>query len=716
MGKKSQRPIGMWPLKKSLALVIFFIFGLSFCLFSGAKNKVKRESNLNVLLVTLDTTRADHIGIYGYGKAKTTTIDSLALKGVKFSNAYCPVPMTLPSHCSIMTGTYPLYHKVHNNGTYHLNKEIVTLAQRLKEKGYKTSAFVSSFNVDSRFGVDKGFDVYDDKFGEDEMIKTFRSERSAGDTAASFIRCLEGASNEKFFSWVHLYDPHLPYHPPSPFKEEFAGIPYDGEIAYMDFSLGKIIEKLKEKGLLDKTLIVIAGDHGEALGEKEEVDHGVFIYDVTMRIPLIFYAPQNLPQGLVVDSRVRLIDIMPSVLDMLKMPVNKEVQGESLLPYIEGKKKDNLTCYLESYYPLETYGWSELVGLIDGDWKYIQAPRSELYNLKVDKGEETNLFPKEAKTASALKQRLKELIDNYSSKLALSRRKMSQEEEERLRSLGYVGADASVRVSKGPLADPKDMMGEFRILYQAVQSEWDGKMAEAEKYYREILRLMPDVAWRYLDLAIFLSRVNRLPEAIEVLKQGLTRLPDSFVLLSRLAHFYMRVGKYQESFDMSQAALRIDPQYFDALVIAGSIQDIRGKWEESTKYYKKALEIEPENKMIRLKYAYALGALGRQEEAVAIDEALKKESPKDYRIYQDLGVIYTSLGKLDQAEENLKKSVELNPSPETYLNYAVILERAGKLPEAINYLKLYIEKTPEGETPRKTNARKALAEWERRLR
>jgi arylsulfatase A-like enzyme/tetratricopeptide (TPR) repeat protein len=697
-------------------LLIMVIAGFGLTFFPGAKNKVERDGDLNVLLVTVDTTRADHIGVYGYETARTPNMDSLAAKGIKFANAYCPAPMTLPSHCSILTGTYPIYHKVHNNGTYYLNPEIPTLAEQFKKKGYKTAAFVSSFNVDSRFGTDKGFDVYDDTYGPDEMIKTFRSERKAGATSEAFIHWLEGLTNEKFFSWIHYYDPHMPYRSPSPFKEEFAGIPYDGEIAYMDYSFGKVIEKLREKGLLDQTLIVIAGDHGEALGEKGEVDHGVFIYDVTMRIPLILYAPTNLPEGMVVDSRVRLIDIMPSVLDLLMMPVNKGVQGISLLPYIEGKRKDDLACYLESYYPLETYGWSELVGLIDGDWKYIQAPRSELYRIKVDKGEEKNLFLGDTKTVAALKQRLKQVIADYSSKFALSRRKMSQEEEERLRSLGYVGADASVKISKGPLSDPKDMMGEMQILYQAVQNEWDGNMPEAEKYYREILRLMPDVAWRYLDLAIFLSKVNRMPEAIEVLKQGLTRMPDSFVLLSRLAHFYMTVGKYQEAFDMSQAALRMDPEYFDALIIAASVQDVWGKWEESTKYYKKALEIEPENKMVRLWYAYALGALGRGAEAVEIDETLKKESPNDYRIYQDLGIIYTSLDKLDLAEENLKKAVELKPSPETYLNYAFLLERVGKLPEAIRYLKLYLEKTPEGETPRKKDARRALADWERRIR
>jgi len=698
----------------TMLAVVVVTFGPTLSL--GAKNSVKRDDGLNILLVTLDTTRADHIGAYGFKRAKTPNIDGLAAQGIKFSNAYCPTPMTLPSHCSIMTGTYPLYHKVRNNGTYHLNPEIPTLTEKLKERGYKTAAFVSSFNVDSRFGIGRGFDVYDDTFNSEEMIKTFRSERRAADTSAAFIRWLERNAGQKFFSWVHYYDPHLPYHPPSPFKEDFSGMPYDGEIAYMDYSFGKVLDKLREKGLLEKTLIVIAGDHGEALGEKGEVDHGVLIYDVSMRIPFIFYAPRSLPQGLAVEARVRLIDIMPTVLDLVKAPAEKGVQGLSLVPFMESKRQDDLTCYLESYYPLETYGWSELVGLIDKEWKYIRAPRPELYHIKTDKGEEKNLLAAQPNTVAILKKKLQETIAASSSKFGPSRRKMSLEEEERLRSLGYVGSDASVKVPQGPLPDPKDMMDEFRILHQAVQNEWDGNMVEAEKKYREILRLMPDVTWRYLDLAIFLSRVNRLPEAVEVLKQGLARLPDSFVLLSRLAHFDMRLGKYQEAFDMSQAALRIDPNYFDALVIAAAVQDGWGKWEESVKYYQEALGIEPENKMVRLKYAYALGAAGRGAEAVAIDEALKKSFPNDYRIYQDLGVIYTTLGKLDLAEENLHKAVELNPSPESYLNYAVILERVDKLPEAVKYLKLYLEKTPEGETEQKAQARRALADWERRIR
>jgi arylsulfatase A-like enzyme/Tfp pilus assembly protein PilF len=694
----------------------FFIAAFSFPLFSGTKNKVKRDDGLNILLVTLDTTRADHIGSYGWSKAKTPTIDALSAKGVRFANAYCPTPLTLPSHCSILTGTYPLYHKVRNNGSYYLGPEAITLAERLKEKGYKTSAFVASFNVDSRFGLDQGFDIYDDKYSDDEMLKTFRSERQAEQVADAFIAWFDANDQQKFFSWVHFYDPHMPHNPPSPYKEEFAGNLYDGEIAYMDHHFGRIIERLREKKVLDKTLIIIAGDHGEALGDKGELDHGIFIYDVTMKVPLIFYGEKCLPEGWIAESRVRLIDVMPSILDMVKIPVNKEVQGTSLLPFIEGKKEEDLSCYLETYYPLDTYGWSELLGFIDGDWKYIKAPRPELYNLKEDKNEEHNLLDKESKTVAQLSKNLETAIRDYSSKKEAGRRTLTREEEERLRSLGYVGADASAKVSKGPLPDPKDKMGEFGILYQAKLAEFEGRLEDSEKNYREILRLAPDVSWHYISLAILLAREKRFGESIDVLKEGLKRLPDSVVLMSRLASFYMRIGDFKGAFEMSRATLEQDPKHFDALVIAGWAEDMWGNWQESAGYFGRALEIEPENKYTRLKYAYALGALGRGEEAAEIDEKLKKEYPKDFRIYKDLGIIYTALRKVDLAEENLKKAVELSPTPDNYLGYAAILERVGKLPEAISNLKLYLDNTKEGDTPRKLSAQKALAEWEKRLK
>ena len=489
---------------------------------SASADTVTRDGRLNVLLVTLDTTRADRVGGYGYAKAETPVLDSLARNGVRFVNAYCPTPLTLPSHCSILTGTYPLRHKVRNNGSYYLADEAVTLAERLKQNGYLTSAFVASFNTDSRFGLGQGFDVYDDRFGGDEMLKTFRSERPADKVADAFLSWLDSANpRARLFSWVHFFDPHAPYEPPPPYREKFADAPYDGEIAFMDHELGRIIDALRAKGILDRTLVVVAGDHGESLGEHGESNHGIFIYDSAMKVPLVLSAPGNLPRGLVVSSKVRLIDLMPTVLDALEMPVNSEVQGESLLPFVEGKKKEDLACYLESFYPTETFGWSELVGLVEGDRKFIRAPRSELYDLTNDPREEKDLASREARTASLLNRRLDEVIRAHVSNAEPGRRTLTGDEEDRLRSLGYVGAGAAPAVGKGPRPDPKDRIGESTILSRAKLLESEEKYGEAEKCYRELLGLRPDVPWHYIGLGALLVKAQRVAEGIDVLKEGL---------------------------------------------------------------------------------------------------------------------------------------------------------------------------------------------------
>ncbi len=684
--------------------------------FFAAADDVKRDDRPNVLLVTLDTTRADHIGAYGYVKAETPALDSLARDGVRFANAYCSTPLTLPSHCSILTGTTPLRHKVRNNGAYYLADEAVTLAERLKENGYVTSAFVASFNTDSRFGLGQGFDVYDDRFGEDEMLKTFRSERKADEVADAFIAWLGTKPRDRFFSWVHFFDPHAPYEPPPPYKERFAGDPYDGEIAFMDHELGRIIDALRAKGLLDRTLVVAAGDHGESLGEHGEGDHGIFIYDATMKVPLVLSAPGGFPRGLAVEARVRLIDIMPTVLDALKIPVNPEVQGESLLPFIEGKKKEGLACYLETFYPPETFGWSELVGIIDGDRKFIRAPRSELYDLKNDPREEKDLAAREAGAATRLNRQLDEFIRVHLSSAEPGRRTLTKDEEDRLRSLGYVGTDAGPKIGKGPLPDPKDGIGENSILSLAKLLAAEGKYAESEKHYRDLLRLRPDVPWYYTSLGALLMKADRGDEGIEVMKDGLRRMPDSVVLLSNLASSYMKAGRFPEASEASRAALKLDPRDFDAIVIAGWSEDMRANWVEAAGFYRKALDIEPENKTVRMKYAYVLGALGRGEEAARMDEALKKEYPGDPKICTDLSVIYTALGKLDQAEENLRKAVALNPSAENHHRLASLLGRMGRFEDAVAQMKLFLKKTKEGETPRKAKAHDAVAEWERRIK
>lgn len=709
------------PKKKSkqFGLIPFLITLISVCLFFNflkAANKVRKDGNLNVLLVTLDTTRSDRIGCYGYEKAKTPNLDLLASKGIRFANAYCQVPLTLPSHCSILTGTYPIYHRVHNNGFYFLNSDYLTLAEILKDNGFKTAAFVGSFTVDSRFGLDQGFDVYDDKFQAELALKNFRSERKAERVFAVFSDWLDGNYDQKFFCWLHFFDPHSPYNPPSPFKEQFSDRPYDGEIAYMDHYIGKTIEKLKEKNIIDNTLVIVAGDHGEAFGEKNEVDHGLYVYDVTMRVPFIFYSPTHLPQELAIESRVRLIDIMPTILDILKIKVNKEVQGESLLSYITGRKNEDLSSYIETYSPRETYGWSELIGVIADEWKYIKAPKPELYNLKTDPQEERNVIKEEKKIAADMIEELNNLIEKYSSKKTPGKKRLTREEEAKLRSLGYLAGELSSDTLKKKLPDPKDKIAEYRQYFRAKMHEFKGDFQGAGKYYKELLLSNPEAPWNYVYLALTYQKMEKMEEAIRLLEQGRVRIPDSMVILSRLNIFYLKAERVKEALETCQTILKFNPRDFDALFIAGTIMWKMRKWMEAIGYFEKAIEIEPENKTLQFRYAYSLAATGKNEDALKIYMRLMQEYPRDYRIYHEIGLIYDSLGDFEKTRANLKKAVELYPSPVTYFDYAVILEKTGSLKEAIHYLKLYLETTPEDDTTRKSRAKKTLAQWEARLR
>jgi arylsulfatase A-like enzyme/Tfp pilus assembly protein PilF len=719
--QNEEMPAGEAPkksLKRTMFLIPVFVILASVLFFWALKPKyrIKRSGELNVLLFTLDTTRADHIGCYGYSKAKTPSLDSLAANGVRFANTYCQVPLTAPSHCSLMTSMYPISHHVHDNGFYYLAPEFDTLAKILKNKGFKTAAFVSSFSLDSRFGLDQGFDFYDDTFESEEFLKSFRSERKADKTSASFWKWLDQNSGNKFFSWVHYFDPHFPYDPPSPFKEEFADRPYDGEIAFMDYYLGKTIDKLREKNILDKTLIICVGDHGEALGEKNEIDHGLFLYDVTLRVPLILYAENHLPKGLVVQSRVRVIDVLPTVLDILKITPSLQCQGVSLVPQLSGKKRPSLPTYLETFMPREYYGWSELIGLIDGDYKYIQAPKPELYDLAKDSEETANLFQKEAKVSVGMKDKLKAMIAQYPSKTPPGGKKLSLEEQERLSSLGYVGGQVLESSSDKPLADPKDKTTEYGVYVYAKKYEFEGDYPKAEEYYRQALGFSPEVAWNYVHLALLYRRIGRIKEGIDVLESGNRRLPNNLIILSRLASFYVRGGRLPEAIESAQAVLKMDPKYFDALYIMGLSLVNTGKWAEALGFFERAMEIEPENLSLELEYAFCLVANGRGAEANKIYNKLKREYPRDYKIYQDMAIMYESLHDMKQAREHMKQAVDLNPSFETYFNYAILLEKIGDLREAAYYLRRYLETTPEKDTPRRMAARKTLGVWEGRLK
>ncbi|UCC39773.1 MAG: sulfatase-like hydrolase/transferase [Candidatus Aminicenantes bacterium] len=695
-----------------IPFLILLVIALSFY-FLSPKNDVKRENNLNVIIVTLDTLRADRVSCYGYSKAKTPNLDELAKNGVRFDNTVCQAPLTLPSHASLFTGLYPHFHQVRDNGSYYLDKRFKTLAEIFKEREYKTAAFIGAFPVDSRFGLDQGFDAYDDTFREEERFKTFNSERRAEEVFLSFKEWFSENFNHKFFIWIHYYDPHLPYDPPSPYKEQFSD-PYDGEVAYSDFYVGKIISLLKEKNAFDRTLIVIAGDHGEGLGEHREIDHGIFLYDTTLKVPLIFCASQNLPSNHVVTSQVRLIDIFPTVLDLTKIPLAEEVHGETLIPYIENKKKRDLVSYIETVHPREMFHWADLKGIVNGKMKFIDAPKPELYDLKKDPKEENNLYQKEEQIASRMKKELDDLIEEFSSNIS-SRRELSAEDIEKLRALGYIADSVKREEKSSNLADPKDKIEIWYTLQVARGFQRRGEHKKAEELYQKGISMEPNCSLNYLFLSGLYMKTNRLEEAYEVCKKGVKVSPENIPLHDGLAKVSFLLNKYQEALRECDAMLALNNNYFNALTMTGFIYNRLGENEKAIDYLQKAVSIEPENKFLLLDYARILATAGRAEEAIKVYNRLKIDYPDDYSIYQSLGITYGNTGDLKKSIENLKKAIELRPTALAYFNLAVAMEEVGNLKEAIHYMRAYLRTTPEGNTQRKINAQKKIAQWEKIL-
>ncbi len=703
------------PVAAGLAVLALLAAFVVFVIRPGTGRTARPAADsLNVLLITLDTTRADRLGSYGYAGAKTPRLDALAGEGVRFARAYAPAPLTLPSHATILTGLYPAAHGVRNNGR-ELDPKFRTLAEILKGHGFATAAFVSSFSVDSRFGLGRGFDVYEDTFQAASPLKGANSERRAEETFALFSRWFDGASPSRFFAWVHYYDPHLPYDPPSPYKEEFGGRPYDGEIAYMDRFVGAVLDRLEEKGVAGRTLVVVAGDHGEGLGDKVETGHGIFLYEETVRVPFIVRNPGAFPRPRVVGSAVRLVDVAPTVLTALGLAGEAgAMQGRDLTPWMRGKEDADLDALVETFYPRENFGWSELVGLVSGPWKYIQAPRPELYDLGRDPGERRDLAASSSAAAGEMARKLEQELVRLSTPAGAGGPAAgSAEVRERLRSLGYVNF-APAKGEAAP-ADPKDKIGLLKNIQQAQIHEAREEFAEAERAYREVVREIPDSPESYVNLALVQARQNGFDRAIETLKAGVERIPDSDVLLVRLGHTYLVAGKPREALETMEKVLVLYPESLDALTVSAGILDATGRKGEAREFYTRALAIEPESRHLRMSYAANLASTGSLKEAIGIYESLIADFPGEQAFYQYAGIASSYLGEFDRAVSFLRRAVDIAPTPTGFFNLAVAYEKSGDLKNAAAAFRTYLERYPNEKENERRAARAELENLEKKI-
>lgn len=674
--------------------------------FQSMLSPVKLEE-LNIILFTIDTLRADHLECYGYDKVKTPQINRLANEGILFEHNIVQVPLTLPSHSSILTGTYPLYHGVRDNGGFYLDESHHTLAESLKNKGYATGAFVAAFVLDSRWGLDQGFDYYYDNFDLTKYKKVSLDsvQRRGDEVLAEVYKWIENQAQQKFFAWIHLYDPHTPYDPPEPYKTEYRGRQfglYDGEIAYVDQLMGEFRDFMEEKNLFEKTLIIFTGDHGESLGEHKESAHGFFIYDSDIRVPLIIRFPEGKYAGHVVSNQVKSIDIMPTVLHLLDEEIPESVQGKSLLSLIvEDEAQDERSAYSETYWPRYHYGWSELKSLRKGRYKFIDAPQPELYDILEDPGEVNNLVNKKASLGHEMKRDLLALIEEYAAEGIedVGPRKIDNDSLVKLQALGYVGSFLSkTKEKEGKLADPKDkieLYNEIKLSQFLVTEE---RMDEAEIKIKDVLAKDPSVLEARYILGNIYSKQNKYDEAIEEFRKALEVDPDYYTALFGMAVTYKKAEMFDEAIVGFKRMIEMDPKDTKPFLHLGDIFHKKGLLEEAKNYLKSGIAIDPESPWFHNNLGATYLKMNMFSEAEQeIQKALSIErSVPLINAHFNLALLHEARGERDKAILEYEREQEISPfngMPD--FNLGLLYTKSKEMDKAIKEFESCIEKNEE---------------------
>jgi arylsulfatase A-like enzyme len=556
-------------------------------------------SGMNLLVVTLDTTRADRLGCYGYEGASTPDLDALARRSVRFTNAVSVAPVTLPAHASIFTGRYPPHHGVRLNSEYRLGPAEVTLAERLRAQGYETAAFVSAFVLDARYGLDQGFDLYDGRVetirGSSFPAHTIeRAANSVTDAALSWLE--ERKPGRPFFAWVHYYDPHAPYQPPGPLAARFAARLYDGEVAFMDEQLRRLLNRLERKGLRDRTVVALMGDHGESLGEHGESTHSIFVYESVMRVPFLLCVPGAAGvAGSVEDGVVSLVDVFPTLLELLGVKGSlgagdPAVDGRSL---VGRAPPPDRAVYMESLTPFLDFGWAPLHALRRRDDKFILAPRPEYYDLRADPGELRDLARVEGESRRA-RERLERDLSAIVSRAGLPDPGPTSgpdpEVRERLAALGYAGGAGPG--DGGPLRDPKDMIGVSQKLIQANALVAEGRVRQALVLAQAAEKVSARDRSVLHALGKIYLRLGRVREAERALREFRAIRPKADVSLL-LAQILILDGRFEEAAALLDEAERLDPLHGGIFIARGDMLARQGRSAEARRSYEKARQADP---------------------------------------------------------------------------------------------------------------------------
>ncbi|MHC4790921.1 MAG: sulfatase-like hydrolase/transferase [Planctomycetota bacterium] len=701
----------------------------------------------HILLISIDTCRADRLNCYGFGRKTTPTIDAIAQEGILFKNALAPVPLTLPAHCSILTGTYPPYHKVHDNLNYRLSDANITLGELLREQGYITGAIVSAFVLDRQFGLAQGFDSYNDRF--EQPIGPREHWERRGEEASQFAcSYLEQHKNEPFFLFLHYFDPHTDYEPPEPFATTYADDLYSGEIAYTDHCIDQVIEKLKSLDLYDSALIIIVGDHGEGLGEHGEAAHGYYIYEGMIKIPFIIRPPRcRKPKK--IDDVVSLVDVVPTILSYLGIPTPGHVQGRDLSGYSTGNalSEQKRYVYCESL-TATTYGCNPLLGLVGKRWKYIETTRPELYDLFHDPLEKNNLLEKEAKRARFMQGQLQEMITQLAGdELDDSKLVLDEESRRRLESLGYVAigaVDASLQLVKTS-PDPKDFIRYHESIEMVVDLIAHLRFNQAKVICEKMLVEWPHMPETHLQLGRITFEKSQLAESItyntqylELEAQRRVQNPESlvsdpnklgvFMVHDMLSAAYCQLEQYDKAVEHYTAMLRIKSNLpsvhnsvAEALFNLGEIDQAIKHWTEALRlkpnwpevhnnlatafykqgkidkamaHYTEALRLKPDWAEVR-NNLYNLAQRKKRDQEVAQYTEMLQRNPNDAYIHDKLASVFYNQGKADQAIKHWTVAVRLKPQwAEAHSNLATACYRQGKVEHAVKHWTVAVQLKP----------------------
>lgn len=681
-----------------LVCLFFGLFSLVVFSYSRPQSDGKRT---NFLLITIDTLRADRLSCYSSPYLKTPNIDSLAQMGTLFSRAFAHTPTTLASHANILLGVTPLSHGVRANAYFVVRPESPTLARYLKSYGYASGAFVGGYPLDSKFGLDGDFDTYDDDFAGTGYKKQSVLERKAEAVIERALGWL-GGQQSPWFLWIHCYDPHDPYEPPPPFETVYKKQPYDGEVAYVDYSLGRLLSYLKENRCFDNTLIILTGDHGESLGEHGELTHGCLAYNATLWVPLIIVLPGG--RNGRVDQQVSHIDLFPTICDVLSIDKPTFLQGNSLLPAIEGKSLPTRPIYFESLDPHYSKGWAPLSGFIDGRDKFFKSPIPELYNLDSDFAELKNLA--QNKTLANMEGQLAQIVKNLSPSDEMKpAQRMDREAQEKLKSLGYVAASSpqdSRKRSFGPEDDVKVLLPFYNRTLEAMDLYRRTKTTEAVQLLEGIIAERKDFTIAHYDLAIIYKETGTLTNALGVLKNGLAAAPENYDLFFEYTSCLLAAGRHEEVIALIGEKKFREMEYDPAIWLnLGVSLSSRGELEKGIAAYEKALAIDSKNATafnnLGAAYHHLTLKTGDKQAFHKSIESFKKaiELDPDYASpYNGLGTAYRLAGNLEGAIYCWQKALELKPDLDpVYYSLGLAYLEKGETPKGLEYLEKYKSRT-----------------------